>query len=82
MLALGLGLGSTARADTMECYNGILDTAAPEPPTKDTVRQRCGEPDAETDQGYQWIYRKQEYSYVLRFNGEDELLDIQKKDSR
>ena len=75
---LGLGLGSTTLADTMECYNGILDTAEDDPPSKDVVRQRCGEPDSERNQGYEWVYRKSEFVYVLRFDGDGELLDIQR----
>jgi hypothetical protein len=77
VFSLCLGLGSTALADTMECYNGILDTAEIDPPTKDVVRRRCGEPDTERNQGYEWVYRKSEFVYILRFDDDGELLDIQ-----
>ena len=75
---LVLGIAGTASADTMECYNGILDTAEVDPPTKQKVRQRCGEPDEERDNGYEWVYHNNEFRYILRFDDNGELFDIQR----
>ena len=69
-------------ADTMECHNGILDTAEVDPPTKSKVQQRCGEPDEERNEGNVWVYHNSEYHYVLRFSDNDELLDIQRSHVR
>ena len=82
MIILSLGYVGAAIANTMECYNGILDTAEPEPPTKKVVRQRCGEPDEERNQGYEWFYQHSEFSYLLRFKQNGELLDIQRNHRR
>lgn len=74
-----LALPGLSHADTMECYNGILDTAAPNPPDKQTVRQRCGEPDLEIGDGSEWRYEKRHQVYLLRFDQRDRLIDIQQQ---
>ncbi len=77
MFALLAATGSLAGADTMECYNGIIDSAASNPPDKQVVQRRCGEPREKRDQGNQWVYHKRPFTYVLRFDENGVLIDIQ-----
>ena len=77
MPALLAATGSLAAADTMECYNGIIDSAASNPPDKQVVQRRCGEPREKRDQGNQWVYHKRPFTYVLRFDENGVLIDIQ-----
>lgn len=82
MKALALTLllattGQTLFASTMECYNGIIDSAEIDPPNKQQVRQRCGEPSEQNNEGTQWVYRQRKLSYTLSFDAHGLLTDIQ-----
>jgi hypothetical protein len=79
---LALGLNSAVLGDTMECGGGILDTAEVDPPNQADVRRKCGEPDEQYNNGYQWVYRKSQWVYVLQFNNHGELITIQRNSTQ
>ncbi len=68
-------------ASTMECYNGVIDSAETDPPDQQEVRQRCGEPDQENNGGTQWVYNQSEFTYILSFDEDGLLYDIQSSEA-
>jgi len=70
-------LQTTANAETMQCFNGAIDAAEIDPPSREEVEQRCGQPD-ERDGGV-WVYRKSQFVYRLSFDNEGKLYLIQRR---
>lgn len=73
ILTLGL-LPGTLLADAMLCANGIIDTGSENGPYKKDVREKCGAPSE--DQGTIWRYERDAFYYVLTFEDDGELMDI------
>lgn len=65
--------------DTMECGGGIIDSAESDPPGREEVRRKCGEPDGIYDEGYRWVYQRPQWVYTLQFDNRGDLMMIQRE---
>lgn len=70
---------SSAYADTMECGGGIIDSAESDPPGREEVRRKCGDPDAIYEEGYRWVYQRPQWVYILQFDNRGDLMMIQRE---
>ena len=64
-------------AETMQCFNGAVDAAEVERPTRAEVERRCGQPDEQD--GEVWVYQHSQFIYRLRFDHDDKLYLIQRQ---
>jgi hypothetical protein len=71
-----VSLVKPAMAETMQCFNGAIDAAEIDPPTREDVARRCGEP-VEKENG-EWVYHKSQFEYRLSFDNEGKLYLIQR----
>ena len=70
------GLSGLAWSNTMQCFNSTLDATEIDPPDRDEVAQRCGEPDGKEADGWVWRYDRDQFVYRLRFDNDGRLYQI------